>query len=56
MTTMPQIATLIGTTYVVGLAMLGVVMLIRGRDGGEVDGASFPSLLDQMQKSGDVAS
>jgi hypothetical protein len=44
-----ETAWLIGTAYVAGLALLGIVMLLRGK--GEVGGDAFPSLLGAMAES-----
>ena len=47
-----EAAWLFGTAYVAGLALLGIVMLLRGRRNDEVGGAAFPSLLVTLAGSG----
>ena len=47
-----EAAWLFGTAYVAGLALLGIVMLIRGHRNNEVGGAAFPSLLSTLTGSG----
>ena len=46
-----ETAWLFATAYVAGLALLGIIMLLRGRSS-EVDGTAFPSLLGTMAGSG----
>ena len=46
-----ETAWLFATAYVAGLALLGIIMLLRGRPS-EVGGTAFPSLLGTMAGSG----
>lgn len=48
-----SMAWVIGSTYVSGLALLGVIMLIRGKqDEREVEGDSFNALVATMASKG----
>ena len=50
-----ETAWLFATAYVAGLALLGIIMLLRGRPS-EVGGTAFPSLLGTMAGSGAFSS